>query len=405
MTNEQLTHKGAAYLRKLALGMPNRRTGSRGNEAATKFFAREAAAAGFTVETPEFECLDWSQDGALLRVGNGTFLVQTGPYSPGCQVIAGLAVAATLAELELADLTGRVLLLRGEIAKEQLMPKNFPFYNPEEHQHIIRLLESKQPLAIIAATSENPELAGAVAPFPLIEDGDFNIPSVFTSEAQGERLARYAGEDVMLEIRAQRSPARGCNVIARKGDPQRRVVVFAHIDAKDGTPGAIDNAGGVVVLLLLAGLLADYTGKLGVELVAMNGEDYYCSPGEQLYLRQNAGRFEEIVLGVNIDGAGYVVGKTAFSLYNCPVEIDQAIRRAFSAHPGLAEGEPWYQGDHGLFLLNQRPALAVTSEQVLDLERHYVHTMKDTPEIVDPAKLAEVAISLHDLILTLDQTL
>jgi aminopeptidase YwaD len=400
----QLIQKGAEYLRKLALGLPNRRTGSRGNQAATEFFALEACAAGFEVERPEFECLDWMQDGAFLRVGNEVFRVQASPYSPGCQVQAGLSVESTIAELELADLTGKVLLLRGEIAKEQLMPKNFPFYNPEEHQHIIRLLESKQPLAIIAATSENPELAGALAPFPLIEDGDFDIPSVYTSESQGERLAGKAGEDVSLEIRAQRSPARGCNVIARKGDPQRRVVVFAHIDAKDGTPGAIDNAGGVVVLLLLAGLLADYTGRLGVELVAMNGEDYYSSPGEQLYLTQNASCFEQIVLGVNIDGAGYVEGKTAFSLYNCPAEIDQAVRQALSAHPGLVEGEPWYQGDHGLFLLIQRPALAFTSERVQELERNFVHTMKDTLAIVDPSKLAETAMGLHDLILLLDQS-
>jgi len=33
---------------------------------------------------------------------------------------------------------GWVLLLRGEIAKEQLMPKNFTFYNPDEHKRIIR---------------------------------------------------------------------------------------------------------------------------------------------------------------------------------------------------------------------------------------------------------------------------
>jgi aminopeptidase YwaD len=137
----------------------------------------------------------------------------------------------------------------------------------------------------------------------------------------------------------------------------------------------------------------------------MNGEDYYSSPGEKLYLQLNEGRFEEIRLGINIDAAGYVNGKTAFSLYNCPIELDWTIRQTFAAFPGLVEGEPWYQGDHGLFLLHQRPALAITSERVMELERNFVHTASDTPEIVDPAKLAEVALALHELIVLLDQKL
>ena len=96
------------------------------------------------------------------------------------------------------------------------------------------------------------------------------------------------------------------------------MVVCAHIDAKQGTPGALDNATGVVVLLLLAELLQDYSGKLGLEIVALNGEDYYSAPGEILFLRENAGKFGEIVLAINMDGAGYNQGNTAYSLYDCP---------------------------------------------------------------------------------------
>jgi Zn-dependent M28 family amino/carboxypeptidase len=48
-----------------------------------------------------------------------------------------------------------------------------------------------------------------------------------------------------------------------------------------GTPGANDNASDVVVLLILAELLANDAGSLGLELVAMNGKNYYSNPGEQ----------------------------------------------------------------------------------------------------------------------------
>ncbi len=119
---------------------------------------------------------------------------------------------------------------------------------------------------------------------------------------------------VALHSRARRIPAAGCNVIARKGGAARQAVLFAHIDAKAGTPGAIDNASGVVILLLLTELLADYAGELGVEIVALNGEDYYAASGEMQWLAMNQGRMDQILLGVNRDGVGYRLGKTAFSL-------------------------------------------------------------------------------------------
>jgi hypothetical protein len=49
---------------------------------------------------------------------------------------------------------------------------------------------------IIAATSRSPELAGALYPFAWIEDGDFDIPSVYMTDEQGARLAAYVGKAV-----------------------------------------------------------------------------------------------------------------------------------------------------------------------------------------------------------------
>jgi aminopeptidase YwaD len=77
----------------------------------------------------------------------------------------------------------------------------------------------------------------------------------------------------------------------------------------------------------------------------------------------------------------------------------------FSAQTGIVEGEPWYQGDHGLFVMNQIPALAITSESFVELLKEIVHTPKDVPEIVDTSKLVDVALALRDLLMALDQLL
>ena len=266
MASSQLAEKAERYLERLCVEIPSRRVGSEGNRAATDFFAATAAPFGFRTESPEFACIDWEQGGAHLTASGESFDTAPSPYALGCDVSAPLAIVTSADELEAVEIAGAIVLLRGEIAKEQLMPKNFPFYNPDEHRRIISLLEAKAPRAIIAATTRNPELAGAVYPFPLIEDGDFDIPSVFMTEDEGARLARHAGQLVALESRARRIPSRGCNVVARKRpDARRRIVLCAHIDSKLNTPGALDNAAGVVTLLLLAELLADYDGKLGIE--------------------------------------------------------------------------------------------------------------------------------------------
>ncbi len=404
MTTHLLSTKAATYLHHLCIDIPSRRTGSAGNREATDFFATTVASFGFATETPAFECIDWIENGADLSVAGFAFDVRVSPYSLGChEARAPLVVISTIEELEAKDFAGKIVLLRGEIAKEQLMPKEFPFYNPDEHRHIIHLLETKKPHAIVAATSRDPEMVGSgVYPFPLFEDGDFEVPSVYTMDVEGERLAAVAGQEVSLEIRAQRIPATGCNVIARKGARQdRRVVVFAHIDARIGTPGAGDNASGTIVLLLLAELLADYAGDLGIELVAMNGEDYFSNPGEKQWLAENAGGFDEIVLGINVDDVGYVKGRVGYSLYDCPAEIAGTIQDVLTPYPGIIQGDPWYQGDHGLFLIHQIPALAFTSELLVELMTEITHTPKDTSNMVDAVKLVAVAQALRDLLLRL----
>jgi len=375
--------------------------GSEGNRQATRYFANELSRLGWDIETPMFAAIDWEDGGAYLSCDGEEFIVLTGPYSLAFDGTATLIAAGSLEELEKTDFAGKILMLYGEIAREQLMPKNFVFYNPPEHQHIISLLEQGKPVAIISATGRNAALAGGVYPFPLIEDGDFDIPSVYMTEEEGERLLKYAGREVTLESRSVRIPGKGYNVIARKGKSgSERVVVTAHIDAKKGTPGAIDNATGVIVLLLLARQLNDYEGDRMIEIVALNGEDYFAVPGQMNYLMANQGKFGEILLNINIDGAGFKEGLTAFSLFDLPEVLRKCADEIIEIYPGITEGVQWPQGDHSIFLQNGVPAIAVSSKWFIDniAAQDVTHTPKDRPEIVDCHKLVEISGALNDFI-------
>jgi aminopeptidase YwaD len=393
---EPLVQYCAANLQVLCNEITDRSVGSEGNRAATLYFENKVRSFGWSTQAQEFEAIDWINGGASLQCAEASFQVFVSPYSPGCKVEGQLVGVSSIEELEGANVGGKLLLLHGEIAREQLMPKNFVFYNPETHQRIISLLEKGTPIAIICATGRNASLAGGMYPFPLIEDGDFDIPSVYLTEEEGNRLLPMVGKIAVLVSVSERVPGKGYNVIARKGRQSgERIVITAHIDAKKGTPGAIDNASGVVVLLLLARLLEDYTGDRLIELVAFNGEDYYAVPGQMCYLRANQGRFN-VLLNINIDGAGYKEGLSAFSFYGLPGKLEKDMKEVIHHFDGLTEGAQWVQGDHSIFIQQGCPAIAVSSQWFTDQidSQTITHTPKDKMDIVDCLKLVEIAQAL-----------
>ena len=74
------------------------------------------------------------------------------------------------------------------------------------------------------------------------------------------------------------------------------------------------------------------------------------------------------------------------------------MRSAFGEYADLCEGEQWYQSDHMVFVQNQVPALAITSERLMEIETTVAHTPKDRPELVDCAKLVATALALRELL-------
>lgn len=390
-------------LTELCVNIGHRHVGSLGNQRATDYVFKRLVKSGLTVEKQEFTCIDWEYDKAVLRVGNEEVGALISPYSISCEVESSFETASNIDELSNKDFAGKIAVLHGELCREQLMPKNFTFYNPERHKTIIKLLEEKNPIAIIAITTRNPELAGALYPFPLIEDGDFSIPSVYLKEEQGKKLLNRLDSNIYLKIDSHRIPSKGYNIIGEKNSDSKQKIVFcAHVDTKKGTQGALDNGSGVVALLALADSLKDYNGKLGIQILIVNGEDYYSNPGQMLYLAENKDEFNRVLLAVNIDGAGYSGKKTSFCCFDCKGIIDRAVQGAFGDSKKYIEIEPWYQSDHAIFVMNQVPAIAITSENYIEISAQIAHTDLDTVELINIEKISDIAHTMRELICRLN---
>lgn len=402
MKTDEYATKAESYLQTLCNVQPNRRTGSAGNRAATDFFADTIRSDGYNIDATLFECLDYMRGESRLAHDNKTFEVHVSPYSVGCNITAELIAVSTVEALESTRCQGRILLMRGEICAEQLMPKNFVFYNPEHHQKIIALLERCAPAGVITATTRNSDQVGALYPYPLIVDGDFDIPSLYCTDSVGEDLASCQGEKFHMKIDARRVPSTASNVLAHLNQGAApKIVITAHIDAYEDTPGASDNASGTVVLLLLAEMLSNYGGDKCIEIAAFNGEDHYSAAGQMDYLNRYGDEFNQIILAINVDDVGYHTGRSSYSYYECDPQLEKTATGVFKCFDGIIPGEPWFNGDHMIFVQSRVPSIAITSENMPELMRTVTHTSLDTPDIIDPHKLVEVAQSLNALVRSL----
>ena len=323
------------------------------------------------------------------------------PYGLGVAAFGPLRILHSVESLRRTDLAGSIVVLTDALAAEPLTPRAFPFYGSEEHTAILDSLEESRPAAVIAVTGRYPELCGALDPFPLIEDGDFTIPTANVRPADAVHLLNAEGSMASVEIRSERRPSKARNIMAIREPRNHRITVVAHIDTKPGTPGAVDNAAGVVVLLLLADLLSPTRHThlpIGIELLVVNGEDHFAAPGEVAWLEANDGRLDDVALMINIDGAGYCEGGSAFSLYNVDDGITAHVKRSFAGYADIAEGPGWYQSDHAIFAMQGRAALAITTERVQEMLAVLFHSQHDTPDKVDINRIINIATALESLL-------
>ncbi len=391
MTNN-LVQLADRHLRHLCVEVTARDLGSDGNRAATSYVEARFREHGLAVERQEFPCIAWDPLEETLLVRGEPFSLHASPYSWPCDGTGPLRVIRSREQLA-SNLCGAVLLLQGALVAQQLVPKDYPFYSNEEHSRLVEMLERSGALVVLAATGKNPMATAALSPFPLVEDGAFALPSAYMTEAEGARLAAHDGEMARIRMRVRREPSNGFNVVAHVGAKPARHVVCAHIDAKRGSPGAIDNAGGIVVLLLLAELLRGFD---GVELVAFNGEDDYSAAGELAYLG-NRPDLERLSFAINIDGIGFREGETEFSTYGFTDAEERQLARLLS-RPGLRAGSPWFQSDHAVFVQRGVKAIALTTSEFSWVWSNLAHTERDRVELVDPTHLVRAAEAIRDVL-------
>jgi Iap family predicted aminopeptidase len=350
-----LRHSALAYARFFGETVGPRPVGSPAYAHAAATIRQQFAASSLTLEEIQYECVTWEHHGTLLELNGAYLTAEANVFSPSCDVKAPVVPLGTPAELEQADIAGRIVVFYGDLSAAPLIPLNSQVYNTERDQRINRLLAEKQPAALITVNLNHPALDGRV------EDADMPLPSATV-------------------------PAQATSIIGRKDVPgAKRVTLMAHYDTKVRTRGAVDNGSGAGVLLALAERLAPRDLPFGLEFIAFGDDEYYAY-SDGLYVERHGQEMADILVAINMDAVGQRLGTNTVALMSSPDELQALVNGVVTAHPGMVWTDPWPESNHSTFAYRGVPSIALSSRGV----NNVFHQPQDTIEWLDEGKLEEV---------------
>lgn len=386
----ELSEVLAGHVRELAGRIGIRYIGSPGNHATGEYIRRQMEQAGLSVEVQEFACPDWLARKTVCELDGQPLPMYVNPFSPPVELTAVVVSACTMTELERLDMSGKIVLLYGDLMKEPVSPISW-FLKTERDDRIICLLESKAPAAVLSTQPGVPYFAHGFC------DADFPVPSATLPRESALRILRRATPKLRLMLETERRPGSTANVVGRKpGTRAETVVLCAHYDTATGTLGACDNAGGVAILLALAAHWADLKLEYGLEFVAFSGHEYL-PLGDDVYWQTASA--DQFVAAINFDGAGHLLGANSLTAMAASGELIRMAQSKLGAYAGAVWVEPWPESNHTPFAMRGVPALAFSSVGA----REVAHSAADAPDGVSPAKLNEAASLAAEIVIELQE--
>lgn len=256
-----------------------------------------------------------------------------------------------------------------------------------------------------------------------LEEAARYIETALRAEGYAINLQHFTADDAKVRnIEVVIEPMRNADV--------RTLVIGAHYDSYDDAPGANDNATGVAGVLELARLLKGLDGKAGkrVRLVLFVNEEppYFQTPdmGSVHYAGALAKQGEKVVAMYSLETLGFYSSEPGSQQYPPPFgmifgnkgdfvafvaiagsrELLDRTVGSFRSHtafptvggvaPGVIPGIDW--SDHWSFAQHGFQALMITDTAYFRYP-HY-HKPTDTPDKVDPEKLARVVKGLERVV-------
>jgi aminopeptidase YwaD len=377
------------YVHQLATRIGPRPQGSPACRAAAEYIRQSLAQSGMEGEEQRSPCLDWEGGACRLEIGGKLIPAGSNMFSPPCDVTAPLVCVETLEELAEADLEGRICVMHGRLTAAPLSPKAW-FLISDEEREVIRRLEAKRPAALVSLQTKPGFLERMTG------DAELLIPALTVPAAAAAGLLEGAGETARLVIASRSQPGFSANIVGRKNRQPVRIVLCAHYDTVIDSPGALDNAGGVAVILDLAERLMRQPVGCNLEIVAFSGHESL-PLGDDTYLRYEEAGFPDILAAINFDGVGANTGPSTIAFFTESNALRQTVEGIVAGFPGIRRTEPWPQSNHSTFAWRGVPSMAFCTEDAFSL----THLQTDKEEFLRIDKIDEIACATEKIVLAL----
>lgn len=210
-----------------------------------------------------------------------------------------------------------------------------------------------------------------------------------------------------LHRRAHVADSSDPNLLVRFGPPGKALLIMAHYDTVDGSPGAIDNAAAVGVLIELARVLAKEPPSRPVVLAFTANEEVGLVGAEALAARHGSDLDFAIALDLIggdgelvINGASTLIGDQELRWIARAADRVGVVVRAPLAHRVVSRWWPQAErSDHGPFTRRGIRAVHLYHRghdgELVDLA---YHSSRDTPDRVERAAVDELGRLLRGLI-------
>ena len=403
---DNIADKVMAHVQHLCVDIGHRPAGSPQNKAAAKYIERVFQNCGLTCERQVFNCSGWECYETVLELGNRPLEASANWRSIPGDITGPTVAIGTLEELQHTELAGRIAILYGVLTQDEIANRDSTVYYPSVHRKINTIIDKKHPLAVVTVTPFLHSIRH------VIKDPDMLVPSVTVTPEVGLELLRHAGEIVHLQVSSKCFQDTSWNVIGSiPGTRSERIVISAHYDTVWGSPGAIDNASGVGVMLLLAELLTERELPVGFEFYASSGEEFGGQGTIAFLDRYNLREipfhwdkpvgehspvWEPILANFNIDGVGVELSPNSVTTIAASKAFSKLINQIRTEkYPRMVSVDPWPASDHYTFYSHGVPSVAFKFEGgVPNIHHHPI----DTVQWINPCRLAEVVLFITDVL-------
>jgi hypothetical protein len=210
--------------------------------------------------------------------------------------------------------------------------------------------------------------------------------------------------------------------------PDHILVIGAHYDSVEGSPGANDNGTGVAAMMALARVFVQTPSKRTVRFVAFVNEEppFFQTDdmGSRVYAKRSRQRGESIDLMISLETIGYFSDTPGSQSYVPPLNFLYPSTGNFIAFVSNTDNDLWVEtvtdlfrrqvpfpsegaalwgwipgvgwSDHWAFWKEGFPAVMVTD--TAPFRYPYYHTADDTPDKVNYEHLARVVSGLREVI-------